>query len=384
MRARQGPEGHKGDTRMREDRYTWEVVARHLIQGVEEGWFPGAVLLVGSEGHIAFEEAAGNAALTPAARTMTLNTVFDLASLTKPIATTTALMLLIEAGELALDRPVSAYLSSSGQHADETSPTLRHLLTHCGGLPAWRPYYRQIDTSLPQEDRKKQVHEAVHREPRTAPPGTAPLYSDAGFILLGEIVETVTGTPLDEFCAQAIFRPLGLTGMGFINLGRPRPGGVQFASTEACSWRQRVLDGEVHDENAWIMGGVAGHAGLFAAAHEVWRFAQGILDGLHGKPWLVSTGTLRAFTQRQSMPIGSSWALGWDTPTPEQSSSGRYFSPTAIGHLGFTGTSLWIDPVKNVSVVLLTNRVHPSRQREGIKIFRPTIHDAVMQALKQT
>jgi CubicO group peptidase (beta-lactamase class C family) len=137
----------------------------------------------------------------------------------------------------------------------------------------------------------------------------------------------------------------------------------------------------VHDENAWIMGGVAGHAGLFATARQVWQFAQGLMEGLQGQRWLVSTSTLRTFTTRQDMPEGSTWALGWDTPTPGRSSAGQYNSSTAIGHLGFTGTSLWIDASQQVIVALFTNRVHPSRQREGIKTFRPLIHDAVMRAL---
>ncbi len=360
--------------------HTFHGVSRLLAHGIEEGWFPGAVLLVGYQGDIVFEAAIGDAARTPQQRAMTLDTLFDLASLTKPIATATALMLLIEAGQLSLDVPVSAYLPSCGQD-EKPSPTLRQLLAHCAGLPAWRPYYQQVDRALPQANRKRLVYDAVHREPLIAPPATMVRYSDVGFILLAELVETIAGAPFDEFCAQAIFRPLGLTRMGFIDLDRPRPIGLRFASTEACPWRKRILDGEVHDENAWITGGVAGHAGLFATAREVWGFAQALSGGLHGKGWLVSTPTLRTFTQRQSLPEGSTWALGWDTPTPGHSSAGRYFSPSALGHLGFTGTSLWIDPMKQVSVVLLTNRVHPTRQREGIKTFRPAIHDAVMHAL---
>jgi CubicO group peptidase (beta-lactamase class C family) len=195
-------------------------------------------------------------------------------------------------------------------------------------------------------------------------------YSDVGFILLGELVETVTGVALDEFCRREIFQALQLGDMGFLSLARLCPMGRPYASTEACPWRGRVLDGEVHDENAWIMGGVAGHAGLFATAREVLDFAQSLLAGLQGKSWLVSRTPLQAFTQRQSLPEGSTWALGWD------------FSPSSIGHLGFTGTSMWIDPVQDVIVVLLTNRIHPSRQRAGIKAFRPCLHDAVMQALQ--
>jgi CubicO group peptidase (beta-lactamase class C family) len=222
----------------------------------------------------------------------------------------------------------------------------------------------------------------VHREPPEAAPGAAVQYSDLGFILLGEVVETVSGMPLEAFCRQYIFTRLQIEGMGFRDLTQLRPAGIPFASTESCPWRGRVLQGEVHDENAWIMGGVAGHAGVFATARQVWRFAHGLLGGLQGRPWLVSPATLQAFTTRQGMPEGSTWGLGWDTPTPGQSSAGRYFSPTAIGHLGFTGTSLWIDPAQQVIVVLLTNRVHPSRRREGIRTFRPRLHDAVMQALK--
>jgi serine-type D-Ala-D-Ala carboxypeptidase len=325
--------------------------------------------------------AVGEAALIPHARRMTVDTVFDLASLTKPIATSTALMLLVEAGRARLDAPVDAYLAAV-RRPDSNSPTLRQLLSHCSGLPAWRPYYQGIDPSQPLPDRRRTVYNAVHHESLIARPETIVQYSDAGFILLGELVEVVTGMPLDEFCEQSIFAALQVEGLGFRNLASLRPAHVAFASTESCPWRGRVLTGEVHDENAWIMGGVAGHAGLFATARQVWQFAQGLLDGLKGRPWLVSTATLRAFTTRQGVPEGSTWALGWDTPTPGKSSAGRYFSPTAIGHLGFTGTSLWIDPAKQVIVVFLTNRVHPSRQREGIRAFRPLIHDAVMHALK--
>ncbi len=360
---------------------TFRDVSRLLAEGLAEGSFPGAVLLVGYEGQLVFEEAVGDAAQRPLPRRMTLDTMFDLASLTKPIATTTALMLLADTARVGLDTPIQTYLQACGQ-TDQRAPSVRQLLAHCAGLPAWRPYYLTIDPSLPQDHRKTRLYQAVHAEPLSALPGTTLRYSDLGFILLGELVETIVGMALDEFCTQAIFRPLALTEMRFIDLDRPRPLALPFASTEDCPWRKRVLHGEVHDENAWIMGGVAGHAGLFATGREVWRFAEGLLGGLCGHPWLVSRATLRAFVQRQSMPRESTWALGWDTPTPGRSTSGQYFSSDAIGHLGFTGTSLWIDPQQHVSVVLLTNRIHPSRQREGIRTFRPAIHDAVMQALR--
>jgi CubicO group peptidase (beta-lactamase class C family) len=361
-------------------RHGFHNVARLLRQGVEAECFPGAVLVVGYRRELVYEEAVGAAALIPSPRRMTVDTRFDLASLTKPMATATALMLLLEAGRVRLDDPIGLYLDAWCRSACDT-PTLRQLLSHCSGLPAWRPYYQAIDLTAPPLDRRRAVYAAVHREPLIARPGTMVQYSDAGFILLGELVETVTSTPLEAFCRQEIFAALHLEDIAFRDPEQPRPAGALFASTEYCPWRQRILDGEVHDENAWIMSGVAGHAGLFATGRQVWRFAQSLLDGLQGRSWLVSPLTARTFATCQGAPGGSTWALGWDTPTPGKSSAGRYFSPTAIGHLGFTGTSLWIDPTQQVVVVLLTNRVHPSRQREGIRAFRPLIHDAVMRAL---
>jgi serine-type D-Ala-D-Ala carboxypeptidase len=358
----------------------FQNVSRRLRQAVEEAYFPGAVLVVGYQGELVYEHAVGAAALLPHVRRMTIDTAFDLASLTKPIATATALMLLVEAGMVRLDAPVDSYLDA-GRRPDRDSPTLRQLLSHCSGLPAWRPYYQAIDPSLPPPARRGAVYAAVQHEPLIDRPGTTMRYSDVGFILLGELIEAVSGVPLDEFCRHRIFTALQLAGLEFRNLDRPRPAGVPFASTEYCPWRQYILEGEVHDENAWIMGGVAGHAGLFATARQVWQFAQGLMSGLQGRSWLVSTPTVRAFTTRQGAPEGSTWALGWDTPTPGTSSAGQYASSSALGHLGFTGTSLWIDPTKQVIMVLLTNRVHPSRQREGIRTFRPLIHDAVMRAL---
>ncbi len=360
---------------------SFQDVSRMLQQAVEEECFPGVILVVGYQGQLVYEAAVGEAAIIPRRRRMTLDTVFDLASLTKPMATTTALMRLVDTDRVRLDTPISAYIPAL-HAAGTTSPTLRQVLSHCSGLPAWRPYYQAIDPSLPAMERRRALYAAAHQEPLIAMPGVTVQYSDVGFILLGELVETLSGVPLDEFCEREIFAPLHLADIGFLNPARPQATGVSYASTESCPWRGRVLNGEVHDENAWIMGGVAGHAGLFATARRVWQFAQSLLSGLRGRDWLVSPTTARAFTTRQGLPDGSTWGLGWDTPTLGKSAAGRYFAPTAIGHLGFTGTSLWIDPVQQVIVVLLTNRVHPSRQREGIRAFRPGIHDAVMQALR--
>jgi CubicO group peptidase (beta-lactamase class C family) len=360
--------------------HDFQEVSRLLEHAVQAGDFPGGVLAVGYQGALVYEAAVGEAAIIPERRPMTLDTMFDLASLTKPLATTTALMLLVEAGEAALDAPITAYIPASPS-AGGDSPTLRQLLSHCAGLPAWRPYYQTIDPASSPSARRQAVYAAVHREPLLARPGATVQYSDAGFILLGELVETLSGMTLDRFCQQQIFAPLRLEGLHFPGLTRPRVAGGKYASTEYCPWRGRILEGEVHDENAWAMGGVAGHAGLFGTAHQVWRFAQTLLDGWDGQPWLVPRPTLRAFTTRQESPAGTTWGLGWDTPTPGHSSAGQFFPPTSYGHLGFTGNSVWIDPTRKVIVVCCTNRVHPSRQRQGIRTFRPLIHDAVMRAL---
>jgi len=230
-------------------RESFQQALQLLTEGVEAGYFPGAVLAVGYQGHLVFEAAVGHAALIPVERRMTLDTVFDLASLTKPIATTTAVMRLLDAGQVRLDAPIHAYVPADGG-AEEVSPTVRQLLSHCGGLPAWQPYYRALDPALPQAARRRAVYDAVYREPLIAPPATTVRYSDVGFILLGELVETVTGVGFDEFCRQEIFQALQLGEMGFVRLGRLWPMGRPYASTEDCPWRGRVLDGEVHDENA--------------------------------------------------------------------------------------------------------------------------------------
>src|SRR5215475_14495071 len=198
--------GRRGKSTMRDD---FQDVARMLRQGVEAECFPGAVLVVGYQGQLVYEEAVGKAALIPSARRMTVDTVFDLASLTKPIATATALMLLFEAGRVGLNDPSATYLDTWCR-PDCDTPTLRQLLSHCSGLPAWRPYYQAIDRTSPPPDRRRAVYAAVHREPLAYPPGTSGRYSDVGFILLGEIVETLTGMPLDAFCRQEIFAALHL------------------------------------------------------------------------------------------------------------------------------------------------------------------------------
>ena len=215
-------------------------------------------------------------------------------------------------------------------------------------------------------------------------PGSQTLYSDLGFILLADILETRYQQPLDRLFRERVAQPLGLRGIGYRSLdgASSLPGSpTAYAATEACPWRARVLAGEVHDENAWAMGGVAGHAGLFATAKELWHFTHALLEtAAERRDWLPAA-LLRESWQRHTTPPDTTRALGWDTPTPGRSSSGDYLSGQSIGHLGFTGCSLWIDLAQQITIILCTNRVHPSRQATGITSLRPAVHNLIMRAL---
>ena len=205
-------------------------------------------------------------------------------------------------------------------------------------------------------------------------------------MVLGEAVEQAAGVPLQRFCHERIFRPLGLRATGFIDISEPRarklePVQEMFAATENCPSRKRLLIGEVDDDNAYAMGGVAGHAGLFAPVHEVDRIAAELVACYHGRSNFLPENIVRQFWTRNGAVRDSTWALGWDTPSPSHSSSGHRFPVTAVGHLGFTGTSIWIDPDREISVAILSNRVHPSRDNQAIREFRPKIHDLIMEAI---
>ena len=357
----------------------WRALDETFRRGVDEGAFPGAVVLAGDSREIRLHRAYGHRALAPERLPMTPDTVFDLSSLTKPMATATAMMLLVRDGRLRLDDPVCAAIPEFSD-GDRATVTFRHLLNHTSGLPAWKPYY---ETANPPG--KNRCLEQLHCEELLAPPGGKHLYSDLGFILLGEVVERLSGMPLDRFCEDAIFAPMGLDSTFFVDLGRsapkPRPGAL-VAATEDCPRRGRILCGEVHDDNAHAMGGVAGHAGVFSSASDIHRFIRFLgrcLDG--AEPDFLPAAVVREFLEAERPLPGQTHVLGWDTPSPAGSSSGRYFSARTVGHLGFTGTSIWWDLSKDLHVVLLTNRVHPSRDNPGIREFRPMVHDAVMEGL---
>jgi CubicO group peptidase (beta-lactamase class C family) len=351
-----------------------------MVDAVANAVFPGGVLLVDVAGKIVFFDAYGSAASDPLAEPMTPDTVFDLASLTKPLVTAALTLSLAAERRLSIDDSVGRYLPAWAGGA-KARATLRHLLTHTAGLPDWRPLFQSLDPLLvAAPDGKRRIVATVAQEALQSEPGAESRYSDLGFILLGAIAEQIGGRPLDELASERLFTPLGLSSVGYLPVGdrggREWLTGRRVAATERCSWRGRVLRGEVHDENAYAMGGVSGHAGLFGNALGVWGLVRAWREAALGRSALWPADLTTRFLTRQADLGQGSWALGWTVPTPP-STSGRFFSPRAYGHLGFTGTSVWVDPDRELTVILLTNRVHPTRDNQGIAAFRPAIHDAV-------
>ncbi len=360
-----------------------DSITQKMTQGVKSGVFPGGVLLVAYQGKIRFHKAFGLAQRIPRKTPLTINTIFDLASLTKAVATTPALALLIQHGDVRLQDPVSTFFAEF-KTGNKKKVTLFHLLNHSSGLPDWRPYYEEIvrqDRKYPgflgSPEAKRRVYEMARSEPLVCPPGMMARYSDIGFIVLGEIIEKITGMPLNQFCDQEIFSKLKLKKTFFP--GRHRIAATQFAATEDLPWRGGVIRGDVHDDNTYAMGGVSGHAGLFGTAREVYTLVTLWLDSLRGVGLIEQTLANRCVTRQRgkTAPRGSTWGFGWDTPSRGGSSSGQFFSQSSFGHLGYTGTSIWVDRVAELVVILLTNRVHPSRENKQIQSFRPELHNIV-------
>ena len=352
-----------------------------LKRGVSEGIYPGGVLLVAHRGIPVFFEAVGHRTLTPRPRPVHKDTVFDLASLTKPLATTLALMKLVDSGNIALDQPLQTLLPVPVPEDKQEIP-LRALLSHCAGFEPWRPFYR--NAAPPSvTDKKAWVRKQVLDIPLQYPPLSASLYSDLGFMVLEWVIEARSGTLLPDFLHDHFLGPLSLEDIFFRHIHGPSPfGAARFAATEECPWRNRVMQGMVHDENAYFVGGYSGHAGLFGTAEAVYALVNLLRQHYGGeRDDFFAPRTVKTFFSRQKLVRGSTWALGWDTPSESGSSSGRHFSKETVGHLGFTGTSIWMDLVRDVMVIFLTNRIHPTRKNEKIRQFRPLLHDRVMEAL---
>lgn len=308
-------------------------------------------------------------------------TVFDLASLTKPLCTTLCVLDLVQKGMLRLDENLGSILNTDLPF-EKKGISVRQILSHSSGLPAYVPYFKEFKPVFTPEN-KGNLLSRILKEPLVYDADTECRYSDLGFIVLGMIVEQRTGLQLHKYFSKYIADPLGLRDdLFFISPNESYNKNTTFAATEYCPWRNRLLQGEVHDEHCWLMGGVAGHAGLFGTLHGVMRLCTTLLtmwqDRVEPSLFRNHEILLEALTSKHQH---GSWCLGFDTPTPGSSSSGRYFSPNSVGHLGFSGTSFWIDPLKDIVVVLLTNRVHPSRTNEKIRVFRPFFHDYLMEHL---
>ncbi len=371
----------------------FQSVESAFNEAVAQGVFPGAVVLVAQEGEVVFERAFGYRSLVPEKTMLQSTTIFDLASLTKPLATTSALMLLVREKKIDLGDRVTRFLPTFGVFGKHFT-TFRQLLNHSSGLPAWKPYYEEIIKTekagrinfVGSRGARDYVLEQIHREKPLGAPGTQSIYSDLGFMVLGEVVESLSGWPLDRFCQDKIFHPLGLRSTAFVDLTLLKTRKLQpvveiIAPTENCPWRKKILCGEVHDDNAYAVGGVSGHAGLFSSARDIHQLLAWLDRCLHGKDSFLPQALVQEFLTKDRSVPNSTHALGWDTPSLQKSASGSCFSQLSVGHLGFTGTSIWWDLEKNCHIILLTNRIHPSRKNDKIRDFRPYVHDLIMKIL---
>ena len=347
-----------------------------IREGINQHAFPGAALAVTHRGALVASQGFGRFTYDDNAPEVQADTVFDLASITKAVATTAVAMVLHDRDRLSLEEPVAealpefVSLAPKHQKASREAVTVRMLLAHSSGLPAYEKLFEFATT------RDDLIHAAMTTR-LVAAPGERAVYSDIGFILLGELLAKKAGLALNLFARQEIFMPLGMKQTRF---QPPRDWVPEIPPTEDDQkFRHRVVQGEVNDENAYVMGGVAGHAGVFASATDVARFAECMLRG--GGP-IIRPETVKLFTRREASPAGTTRALGWDTPSRPESSAGRLFSLASFGHLGFTGTSLWIDPGRKLSVTLLTNRTWPNRSSQLIREVRPRVHDAIVEALE--
>ncbi|MFP7754177.1 serine hydrolase domain-containing protein [Thermodesulfobacteriota bacterium B35] len=351
-------------------------------RGVAEGVFPGvaAGMVLGERGNRqTIVRTAGRTGTDGDNRmTVTEDTLFDLASLTKPLATALIIFALIDEGKLSLHDPLTRFIDPGEGRLAEID--LDMLLTHSSGLAAYRPYYQRFRPVVEPGNSDALVR-AILADPLEYEPGSECRYSDLGFILLGRVIEQVSGLGLDECFSRYISGPLDLEeDIFFLRLtgSRHRLAGRSIAATENCPWRGRVLTGEVHDEHCWLMDGVSGHAGLFGTVGAVLTMCTRILDQWQGRgesgAHALATGLQRKYRDR-------TWCRGFDMPSPQGSSGGHLLSRHSIGHLGYTGTSFWIDPEKKVIMVLLSNRVHPDRSNRKIRRFRPRFHDTLLHTV---
>jgi CubicO group peptidase (beta-lactamase class C family) len=363
----------------------FERVRRLCEEAVADGVVPGLVLLVASGGRTLFHQAFGWRQVAPRRLRLLPETLYDVASITKAVVTSVLTMQLCDRGVLSLDDTVASRIPEFEGPGKE-AVTVRHLLAHASGLPAHRPFYQQVEAAASE---RWAISLLAAHEPLEYPCGTRSVYSDLGFILLGWLLERAGGLRLDVLADRGILQPLGLTSTTFVNLAdmeaRARMlANRSVAAGQRCPVRKRIVLGEVDDLNAYAMGGIAGHAGLFSTATDL-----GILAGALCGAWKSPTGSnlvSREMVREMWKPAGisgSTWRLGWDGPAANGSQAGSVLSRDAVGHLGFTGCSLWIDPERDLWVVLLSNRIHPEvRDDPRFRTFRPAVHDAALAAVE--
>jgi CubicO group peptidase (beta-lactamase class C family) len=359
-----------------------------LAERIEAGDFPSAVYLVAGAGRVRFADALGDAVREPETHPATLDTVYDLASLTKPLVTGLLLALLVERGAVGLDAPVSEYLPEFGAD-DKRAVTVRHLLTHTSGLPAWQPLY------LSTGGVRERVLEIIAAQPLERAPGERVVYSDLGFITLGLLAQRVTDTHIADLARREIFDPLGLRRTFFnpeqairTEIAACESGGNSYergmcetqAGADQARWRDRTIWGEVHDGNAYFLGGAAGHAGLFSDARETLRLASQFLPATTA---LLDPETCRLFRTNMTEGLNEARSFAWQLAATPESTAGPRLPPEAFGHLGFTGTSCWIDPTAGRVFILLTNRTH-ARPLPFVNIngVRRRFHTLAVEALE--
>ncbi|OFZ80702.1 MAG: hypothetical protein A2583_06805 [Bdellovibrionales bacterium RIFOXYD1_FULL_53_11] len=363
--------------------HTWKAlqscVESKLSPGLVAGWWL-------ADEDVCHIRALGHRRLTPSAQPMLEETVFDVASLTKPLATAALAAVFAERGLIDWDDDIRKFLPG----ACTSGITLRHLLSHTAGYPAEIPFWKEIDAlfgkkypgrtlyDVPVSERKSAMRElAIQAKPEAAP-GKKTVYSDVSYILLGFALEEAAGMSLDSAVNTHVWSRIGLKHSFFSITNRSPQKGIMndVAATEDCPWRGAVMQGQVHDENCWAMGGCGGHAGMFSTAEDVLRISASFIKGFFSKRMLDQLWT------RVAKPEGCRRTPGWDTPSGDIPAVGSGFSPQTVGHLGFTGTSIWIDPDKGLAMTLLANRVHPVRGENIFKQFRPVFHAALHSDLR--
>jgi len=339
-----------------------------INSSIEDKAFPSAVVLISKKNKIIYEKGFGHLTYDDTSAIVTKNTIYDLASLTKVIATTTATMLCYDRNLFSLDDPVSKYIPEFG-NKEKGNITIKNLLLHNSGLPASLPFYKDAKN-------ENEVLKEIYSCELSYKTGSKMVYSDLGMIVMGKIIEKVTGKSLDDFYKEEIFDPLGMNHTYF---NPPDSLKYKIAPTEIDNyWRHRLIWGEVHDETASLLNGVAGHAGLFSIAEDISKLINVILnEGILNGRQFIKPETVKLFTTKYSDQ--STRALGWDTKSKEKSTAGDLFSMSSFGHTGFTGTSVWVDPSRNLFVIFLTNRVYPTRKNHKISLIRPTLHNLIIE-----